>query len=258
MRRLLAGLAWSIALGVDGISQKIQSELPNFEAKSAIQAEASSGSPASPQVVGSCADMDVLAFPTVPVHLLDGKHTIEPCDQVRDWAAQMFLTPGQYLHNPEHEHLFDARIGFCWTNVTNTKQGKQILGTAQVGEPGGTAWAKIRAEEQLVRWFGHVPDYLITLDAVWLSTARPEHICAVVEHELYHCWVQIDEFGDPKLDKYGNTKPAIRPHDVEVFVGEAARYGMTLDERRVALRDAILRGPQFKVTDLGGVCGTCR
>lgn len=202
--------------------------------------------------------MDVLPFPEIPIRLLDGKDAIEPCPQVREWASQMFLTPGQYLHNPDHEHLFDAQIGFCWTNVSNAKQGKRILGTAQVGAPSGTAWQKIRAMEQLERWFGSEVDYLITLDAVWLSTAPPEHICAVIEHELYHCSVELDEFGDPKLDKYGSTKPAMRPHDVEVFVGEAARYGMTLDEHRAQLREAILKGPQFAIRDLDGVCGTCR
>lgn len=202
--------------------------------------------------------VDVLSFPSVPVSLLDGPGTIEPCPEVGEWTLAMFMTPGQFLYNDEHSHLEDASFGFLWSNVSNVKTGKRILGTAQVGEPsGGTPWAKIATQKQRESWFGDVPDYIVTLDAVWLSTARPEQICALVEHELYHCNIERDEFGDPKFDKYGGTKPAMKQHDVEEFVGVVKRYGLTMDSKREEMAEAVRRGPLYGSGDLGGICGTC-
>lgn len=204
--------------------------------------------------------MDALPFPDVPMDMLEdeGGTMIRPCPEVRDWAWSMFLDPASRFYNPDHEHLEEAVIGFLWTNTHNFSKGARILGTAQLGEPaGGNAWAKVRQYEQLERWFdGIIPAYLITLDAVWLSTANAASRCALVEHELYHCAIKKDEFGNVKLDPYGDTIPAMRPHDVECFLGEARRYGAWSHQLR-ELKTVLDMPPEFGEVELAGVCGTC-
>lgn len=169
----------------------------------------------------------------------------------------MFMTIGSKFYNRDHEHLEDASIGYLLTNVENIKGGAWVLGTAQLGEPsGGTPWAKIKAYQQLDQWFGHIPDFIITLDSVFLNTADPAQICALIEHELYHCSIKKDDIGMPKLDRWGGATWEMRPHDVEEFTGVVGRYGawkQALHEMKAAF-DA---EPLFGTVDLGGICGAC-
>lgn len=201
----------------------------------------------------------MIPFPKIPDRLLDGRLTIEPCDEVAAWARAMFLAPGGPLFNPDHAHLVgaEADIAFLWTNCENSKGGKRIIGTAQVGQPmGGTPWAKMRAVEQLLRWFDRIPDFIITLDATYLKEASAGAICALVEHELYHCAQAKDRFGEDRFDRYGEPIWAIRPHDVEEFTGVVKRYGAAAAQIE-AFAEAIKKGPIFKGADLGGICGVC-
>lgn len=196
-------------------------------------------------------------FPKIPSRLLDPESVMEPCPEVYEWAYSTFLDTGSELYNKAHEHLADAFLGFVWTNVSNQKSGKRVLGTCQVGEPqGGTPWAKARQYEQLTRWFGLIPAFVITLDAVWLSTARPEQICALVEHELHHAFYKVDEFGQPMLDDEDGYRWTIRPHDVEEFVGVVERYG-AWNEDLERMKVAMSNEPLFGRVKLDGICGSC-
>lgn len=190
--------------------------------------------------------------------MLDVPGMIEPCPEVRDWAIAMFVDPGGPLVNPDHEHLQDARIEFLWTNegFYEFDGTQRVLGTAQLGRASGKAWAKVQRQEQLHRWFRGEPDFLIILDVINLSTARPEAICALVEHELMHCSFKKDEFGDPKLDKYGEYQWSMRGHDIEQFIGVMARYGPTSETEEKFIQ-AAKDGPQFKGIELAGICGSC-
>ena len=201
---------------------------------------------------------ELISFPIIPSAMLDVAGMIEPCPEVREWARAMFVDPDGPLVNLSHEHLRDAWIEFLWTNVEFTEfDGTQrILGMAQLGRASGKAWAKAQRQEQLHRWFRGEPDFLIILDVVNLSTAQPEAICALVEHELMHCSFKKDEFGDPKLDKYGEYQWAMHGHDVEQFIDVMARYGPTSDAEEKFV-EAAKHGPQFKRIELAGICGSC-
>lgn len=195
-------------------------------------------------------------LPQVPAALLEPEPTIVPCPALGGWAAAAFFDPASPLFNDQH-HLGDASIGWLWTNVENSKGGRRILGTAALGEPaGGTPWARARAEEQLLRWFGRVPDFVVTVDAVWLSTANIASACALIEHELYHCAQKRDRWGELVFNKDGEPVWCIRPHDVEEFVGVVARYGASA-ARMQDMAEAIAAGPTFGAAELNGICGVC-
>lgn len=196
-----------------------------------------------------------MEFPKIPDRLLDDEiRVIEPCPDVAYWVRETFLNERSELFNSDHNHLLEAEIGFLWTNVENQKQGKQILGTAELGEGGGPAWQKARREEQLDRWFFGVPDFVITLDAVFLSTADPAGICALIEHELYHCHFAVNEWGEAKTDKDGNKIWGMKPHDIEEFSGVVKRYGTAHIEE---FAEAVRSKPLFGHSELQGICGTC-
>lgn len=200
----------------------------------------------------------MIPFPIIPTAMLEIRGLIEPCPEVRDWARAMFIQLGGPLYNADHQHLEGASVEFLWTSEPFVKPfGVQVLGTAELGRPSGTAWVKARKREQLHRWFGREPDFIITLDVVNLATAQPEVICAIVEHELYHCAQELDENGDLRYNAEGDPVWGMRPHDVEQFVGVTARYG-AINEREQALAAAIRRGPAVSPVDLRGVCGACR
>lgn len=208
--------------------------------------------------MGDVIALAALPFPEIPEHLLGHRLVIEPCNEVRDWAQSMFLDPSSAFYNEEHSHLEELNVGFLWTNATNELRGSRTLGTAEVATVDAKSWGSIRRREQIDRWFGskNRPSHLITLDAVWLSTANPASICALIEHELYHCDIVRDRFGAPKLDSYNRPKPALRPHDLECFIGEARRYGPWSAALR-AMKEALEFPPEFGEVELAGVCGTC-
>jgi hypothetical protein len=174
------------------------------------------------------------------------------------WVRNTFLLPGHPLHNPDHAHLADAELGFLWTSVENTRQGKTVIG--QCESPGGGRagkWQRARNEQQLREWFGTVPDFLITLDAMFCGHADDARFCALVEHELYHAAHATDEFGSPRFHRdTGLPMFTIRGHDVEEFVGVVRRYGV-VNGAVAELVIAAAARPSIGPAALASGCGTC-
>lgn len=177
-----------------------------------------------------------------------------------EWTHATFLEEGAGLHNPDHSHLIDADIGFLWASSGYVKQGRQVLGLTEDTTAGvrGNAWQQGRAEQQLREWFGHVPRFLITLDATYCAQCTDAEFCALVEHELYHCGHKRDEFGQPAFDKHGRPKLGIRGHDVEEFVGIVERYGVgDADSNLARLIIAAAKGGTVAPIRIAQACGTC-
>jgi len=162
------------------------------------------------------------------------------------------------LVNPDHEHLRGASIGFVWTNAINRKGGKLVLGQAQLMPPGGgDAWGRARAAQQILEWFGEMPDFVITLLALEAAEMDDATFCALVEHELYHCAQKLDDYGSPCFDRAtGDPLWAIRSHDIEQFVGVALRYG-AVPSGLGPLADALASGPTVSEARMKLVCGSC-
>jgi Putative phage metallopeptidase len=89
-----------------------------------------------------------------------------------------------------------------------------------------------------------------------LSECSAAQICAIVEHELYHCAQALDAFGDPKFTEDGEPVWAIRPHDIEEFSGVVRRYGAVLPDQKRFI-EALKQGPTIAAAHINGVCGTC-
>lgn len=198
--------------------------------------------------------------PFPPKSLLDDYTSplaFRPAPDVAAWVREAIILDGP-LHNPDHEHLEHAEIGVLWTMVPNSRNGRRIVGQAELGEPRGTMgkWAKARAAQQVIEWFGDTPDFIITLDAGYAATCDDASFCALVEHELYHCAQERGIDGAPKFTRDGMPKFAMRGHDIEEFIGVVRRYGA--DASGVArLIEAARIKPEIDAARLSGACGTC-
>ena len=116
------------------------------------------------------------------------------------------------LHTPDHAHLIDAEIAFMWVSTAFTKQARTVLAQAEEVMMRTGGWQKARMDQQLYEWFGHKPDYIITLAGDFCSQCTDLEFCALVEHELYHIGQQTDEFGAPKFNREGQPKLCMHGH----------------------------------------------
>jgi hypothetical protein len=167
-------------------------------------------------------------LPPETITSIDARITFSPAPELVEWARATFINEDAKLFNPDHFHLNSASIGFLWTNVANARKGRRILGQCEEGKPSGMMgkWGKARAEEQIIGWFGTVPDFIITIDAMYALECSDAEFCALLEHELYHAAQERDEFGAPKFSK-STGKPVftLRGHDIEEFVGVSSLRG---------------------------------
>ncbi len=198
-------------------------------------------------------------YPPENMFGLDDFKSFVPAHDVGDWVEATFFDPSSPVANPEHDHLANAHIGYLWTVVENNRKGKRVIGQCETGSPQGAMgkWPRARAEQQVVEWFGSVPDFIITLDAEYCQQCGDAEFMALVEHELYHAAQDVDAFGAPKFNKMtGQPVFTIRGHDVEQFIGVVRRYGPDAAGVR-AMVDAANRPPEIARAHIEHSCGTC-
>lgn len=194
--------------------------------------------------------------PQPPAAMFEPTPLFAPAPELERWARQSFINEISPLHNEEHIHLQLATLGFVWTNVVNEKKGRRVLGTCQLVTNSGDKWTQGRSLHQIVEWFGDIPDFLITIDALAAAEMDDASFCALIEHELYHAAQAVDEFGQPKFGQDGHPVWAMRGHDVEQFVGVVRRYGADASMVR-ALVAAANKGPEIGLAKITGACGSC-
>lgn len=178
-----------------------------------------------------------------------------PAPELLAWVERVILSEGGALYNLDHAHLVDADLAFLWAPNAFEKAGRVVLGQAEQVMFRAGGWQKARQEQQMVEWFGRVPAFLITLAADYCADCSDADFCALVEHELYHIGQCRDEFGAPAFDKEGRPKLRIVGHDVEEFVGVVARYGPSLEVRRLVA--AAGAAPTVPRLDIARACGCC-
>lgn len=180
-----------------------------------------------------------------------------PAPDLAAWAMETFVVGRGPLLNPHHAHLQNATVAMLWAMEPNERGGRQILGTAQVGQVRASdPWIRGQREQQIRDWFGTIPDFLIVIDAGYWELAEDAQACALVEHELYHCAQAQDEFGMPRFTRDGMPIWTMRPHDVEEFVGVVQRYGAAATYTE-ELKAAFERGPTIAAANIAACCGTC-
>lgn len=199
--------------------------------------------------------------PYPPEQLLDPElfHGLYlPAPDVVEWIEKTFLDDESPLFNEEHIHLKEASIGVLWTNDANAKLGRAVVGQAEMPLFRCGRWQKGRQEQQMREWFGSTPEFLITIDARYAAQASDAEFCALVEHELYHCGQERDEYGVPKFTKDGFPKFTMRGHDVEEFVGIVRRYGAGNAAGDTAkMIEAAKKPAEIAQADIAHMCGTC-
>lgn len=201
--------------------------------------------------------------PMPPDDLLGGDGAVTdrpfvPAHELSSWTRATFIQEDGILANPDHAHLGEAFIGMLWCALPNSRQMNQVVGQAESGAIRGGKWQKARQEQQLVEWFGEVPDFIITIHADYAAECSDATFCALIEHELYHCGQKVDAFGAPKFTQDGMPAFDIRGHDVEEFVGVVQRYGVGASAGKTAeLVRAANKGPTVAETLIQGACGTC-
>lgn len=191
-------------------------------------------------------------------HLYGELGRFVPAPEVIGWAQTTFIDDDASLPNEDHAHLRQAKLAALWTTIPNGRQGRTIIGQAEPGEPMAMGkWRRARAEQQIVEWFGEVPDFILTFDASYAGQCTDEEFMALVEHELYHCGQERDEFGAPKFRKNtGLPAFTMRGHDVEEFVGVVRRYGADASGVR-DLVEAASHEPLIARASIAQACGTC-
>lgn len=114
-----------------------------------------------------------------------------------------------------HKHIcqHDVRVVYVYRDDVPSRGGKEVWGEAK-RKSGLDAY--LAGEE---RPDGSLDDafFVIVISLpIWkqLDYAKRE---ALVDHELSHCWVELDDEGDIQLK--------IHPHDVEEFISIIRRHG---------------------------------
>lgn len=178
--------------------------------------------------------------------------------EVVEWAMATFVREAAPLWNPEHGHLEQANIGALWTNVSNSKNGKAIVGQCETGDPMAMGkWSKAKARIQVEQWFGSIPDFILTFDAGYAEQCSDIEWCALVEHELLHAAQDRDSYGAPKFSaSTGRPVWCIRSHDVQEFTSIVRRYGADAAHVREFV-DAANGKPEIGHASIAHACGVC-
>ena len=111
-----------------------------------------------------------------------------------------------------HPHLRGVRIEYVFRSKATKRHGKRVAGTARkiTGVNALLATPGAQSSEDLAF-------FLVTIAKdMWLF-ADDDRKRALVDHELEHCYVEIDEDGD--------TNVSIRGHDIEEFASIIGRHG---------------------------------
>lgn len=112
-----------------------------------------------------------------------------------------------------HEHLTNARIVLAW-NLTWSEDvdGKVTLGKAKKASD---------LDRELAPY-----DFVIMVNQRFWGEANEAQRKALLDHELSHCEVSLDDEGDPKRDEKGRVVYRMRKHDIEEFSGVVLRNGI--------------------------------
>jgi hypothetical protein len=121
----------------------------------------------------------------------------------------------QALIPAHHPHLADAHIALAWRyGWTEDADGRLRLGQAK------------KASD--LDFSLHAYDFVIILNSdAWNAAGFTEaQMRALLDHELCHCQVSLDENGDERRDVTGRPVWRMRKHDIEEFQEIVERHGL--------------------------------
>jgi hypothetical protein len=127
---------------------------------------------------------------------------------------------GKQIVEKHHPHLRGVRIEYVFRAKAEKRHGKRVGGTAKKVTGVNALLATPGAESSEDLAF-----FLVTIAKDIWDYLDPDHKRALVDHELEHCYVEIDEDGDAKL--------SIRGHDIEEFASIIGRHGFWSNDLEV-------------------------
>jgi hypothetical protein len=169
------------------------------------------------------------------------------------WLRETFIESTGAAHNPDHSHLGMADIRCLWTNVPYERQQRSVAATCEIPRPpqGASRWHRSRWEQQIVQWFGVIPDFIITMYAPAVAKYDRASFMATSEHELYHASIA-------RYTQAGTPIWGIKGHDVEEHTGVMRRYGTAAcGEAVVEFVQAARQEPLIGRAQIAAACGTC-
>jgi hypothetical protein len=137
----------------------------------------------------------------------------------RDEKPELYDLMNELISN-HHHHLIDANIAIAWRYGWKEDQdGRTKLGQAKKLSD---LDRELRTED------GKEIDLVILLNFEAWNRAdfKEKHQSALIDHELCHFQVAVDEDGEFKLDSRGRAVYRIRGHDVEEFTEIVSRHGI--------------------------------
>lgn len=119
---------------------------------------------------------------------------------------------GDRLIKKHHDHLEGVRIEYVFRDKASKSNGKTVGGKAR--KISGLNAYLADHEESL-----SPEDFFVVELAkdVWSALSKDQRV-ALVDHELLHCSIEVDE-------NTGDTKLVLLSHDAEVFFSEIERHG---------------------------------
>ena len=184
-----------------------------------------------------------------------------PAHELKSWVFDNWLTAGGPFYNPDHEHVAELLhddfefLSFLWASGPAVSKKQKVLGICEKISFRGV-WAKERQQEQMRAWFGHVPIYLITIDASFAEQANDRDFCRLIEHELYHIAAERDQDGELIYStSTGLPKHYLGGHDVEVFHGEIRQWGADKNVQRLV--EIATNTPFIHENSIASGCGNC-
>jgi hypothetical protein len=127
----------------------------------------------------------------------------------------------------ELKHLVENDIKFLWLmrHTEHLQAGRQVL--AMVHEPQVQGRLRELFEHLLIKQYGFLPDYVVTVDAQWWADATDLQREALVHHELMHVRQALDRHGEPRINRLtGEPIYMLVAHDIEEFNKTVERFGL--------------------------------
>lgn len=126
-----------------------------------------------------------------------------------------------------HPHLAEARFVLLWRkNLAEDRDGHLMLGKC------------VKASDMHRQL--HDSDFAILLNKDAWDELSPSQREALIDHELSHADLSLDEEGEPKRDESGAVVWRTRKHDLEEFRAVVERRGLYLADLE-AFADSILK-----------------
>lgn len=111
-----------------------------------------------------------------------------------------------------HPHLKILNIAYVFREEASVSNGKVIAGQCTKVDPRN--------------WTLHKRDIIIEIAKDVWAEALPTFQAALMDHELSHVGIDMNEDGTPKMDDLtGRVMVRVKPHDIEEFDGVLERHG---------------------------------